>query len=381
MAVAQFAAMLHQEFTGNISKCITPLELAMMSYPKNAGFMLITSGGRNKDIIQALEILIEKEPKSIIILTANEKSPLTELAKKYNYIKILSLMPPSKKDGFLATNSLYGFCTILARSYIEFYCNGNGLSKSLPTFSIRVKDPNSKLFTNLSEIPYFLKDRTISVLYSDWASPAAFDLESKFSEAALGHVQIADYRNFGHGRHNWLDKRSNSTCVLFLITPKCKLLAEQIMEIIPSEIPIITIETSHKGPFGTLSLILGVFEIVKIFGDLLGINPGRPKVAKFGRKLYHLGLKRCINKSDDKSIIKNRNNKLWLERKISNNYKINESVKRNLFEVAENHLKNYIKNLVNAHFAGLILDYDGTLCEPDKRFDVTHGFLATNHLF
>lgn len=369
LAVAQFAAMLHQEYTGNISKHITPLELATMRYPKNVGFMLITSGGRNKDVIQALEILIEKEPKSIIILTASENSPLTKLAKKYEYIRILSFTPPSKKDGFLATNSLYGFCTLLARSYLELYSSEINLLKSLPTFSLKIKNSNSNSFIDFNEAPSFLKDYTISALYSGWSSPAAFDLESKFTEAALGNVQITDYRNFGHGRHNWLDKRGDNTCVLLFISPQCKPLAKMMIEIIPPSIPIIALESDKEELFSSLSFVLGVFELVKIFGDLLEINPGRPKVADFGRKMYHFGLKKCKNKSLHQSYLKNPIHQLGIERKLFNeNFIIRDSFD-GLFNIYERYIQSYVQDLTNTQFGGLILDYDGTLCELDTRFD------------
>lgn len=366
---AQFAATLHQEYTGNISKHITPLELASIKYPKNAVFMFITSGGRNKDVIHSLEILIEKEPKSIIILTASENTPLTKLANKYKYIRILCFSMPSKKDGFLATNSLYGFCTLLARSYQELYGDEFYLSEELPSFSVNINNSNSTSVLNPNEIPIFLKNRTICALYSHWASPAAFDLESKFSEAALGNVQITDYRNFGHGRHNWLDKKGESTCVILFITPDCKLLAKKTMEIIPSEIPIIKIETSHEKFYGTLSLLLGVFDFVKTFGDLCGINPGKPKVAEFGRKLYHLGWKKNFNTSLNKPILANPNHQLFIERKIGDESLINESYVKKVFKDSEKHLKKYIDKLKITQFGGIILDYDGTMCEPDKRFD------------
>src|SRR5207249_1115932 len=55
---------------------------------------------------------------------------------------------------------------------------------------------------------------TLVILFSPAIQAAALDIESKFSEAALGTTQLADFRNFAHGRHNWLAKRGDSTAVL-----------------------------------------------------------------------------------------------------------------------------------------------------------------------
>ena len=64
--------------------------------------------------------------------------------------------------------------------------------------------------------------QNLAVLYPPSLLAAASDLESKFTEAAIGNVQTADYRHFAHGRHHWLAKRGNETGVLALITPSIK---------------------------------------------------------------------------------------------------------------------------------------------------------------
>ena len=63
--------------------------------------------------------------------------------------------------------------------------------------------------------------KTLVVLHDDWGKAAAVDAESKMHEAGLANVQLSDYRNFAHGRHNWLDKAPAETCVVAMITPRC----------------------------------------------------------------------------------------------------------------------------------------------------------------
>src|SRR5476651_652935 len=56
--------------------------------------------------------------------------------------------------------------------------------------------------------------QTIVVLHGPSTLPAAVDVESKFTEAALGSVQVADFRHFAHGRHHWIAKRGRESAVL-----------------------------------------------------------------------------------------------------------------------------------------------------------------------
>ena len=55
---------------------------------------------------------------------------------------------------------------------------------------------------------------TIVVLHGHVTQAAAIDLESKLTEAALGQVQLADYRNFAHGRHHWFAKHGESSAII-----------------------------------------------------------------------------------------------------------------------------------------------------------------------
>src|SRR5260370_29648479 len=69
-----------------------------------------------------------------------------------------------------------------------------GTTEALRTYLREI----STLFQPLHGRQHFI------VLHSPSLDAAAWDLESKFSEAALGSIQVADYRNFAHGRHHWI---------------------------------------------------------------------------------------------------------------------------------------------------------------------------------
>jgi hypothetical protein len=74
---------------------------------------------------------------------------------------------------------------------------------------------------------------------------AAADIESKFSETALGAVQLADFRNFAHGRHHWLLARAHNTGVLAIVTNEDEVLAEKTLALLPDDIPATTLRVRH----------------------------------------------------------------------------------------------------------------------------------------
>ena len=112
-----FAEMLHQEY-GILGKAITPLEsFYIQKCFQQANVLIVTAGGRNKDILFAFDQAITMEPDSIISLCTTLQSPLATKAKNFSLSSTFEFPLPSGKDGFLATNSLLAFFVLLARSY------------------------------------------------------------------------------------------------------------------------------------------------------------------------------------------------------------------------------------------------------------------------
>ncbi|MCE2499188.1 MAG: hypothetical protein J4F28_09470, partial [Nitrosopumilaceae archaeon] len=130
---------------------------------------------------------------------------------------------------------------------------------------------------------------TIVVLHDTAGKPAAADLESKLVESGVRNVQPADYRNFAHGRHNWLGKHPEDTGVIMLTCSECEGLAARTADLLPSGIPVVRLHTEWDGFDGMLSLLVQCMCAVSVLGEQSGIDPGRPGVADFGKKLYGMG--------------------------------------------------------------------------------------------
>ena len=117
LTAAHALAALHQQHTGRIAAVATPLEAVEEPLDANVVHWLISAGGRNVDILAAVKALIFREPKQLAVLCSRESSPVADLCKGHPFVDLLPFPPPAGKDGFLATNSLLGFTTLLARAY------------------------------------------------------------------------------------------------------------------------------------------------------------------------------------------------------------------------------------------------------------------------
>lgn len=351
-----FASLLHQHI-GMVAKCLTPLEfLEYENIDSNCSVLIITASGNNRDILSAFDKAVEIKPKNIGIVCASITNKLTKKAVNVPDVLIHGVKIPIGKDGFLATNSLIATLVWLCRSYISAY----SLSYKIPTLNelAYMGKSKEKFEEDLKEKLYDFANRdTIVCLYDNWGKTAAADLESKLVEAGLVNVQLADYRNFAHGRHNWLDKNKEKTCLLALVNPNCEQLANKTMKLIPEYTPKITISTNYEGPIATISLLIQIFYVVKFFGEIRNIDPGRPGVADFGRKIYHL------------PIPKNNSNSFTDFEKFALRKKFGHCNENDLeTKTRVEHLHNFLRNMSKVKFRAIVFDYDGTLCDSENRF-------------
>lgn len=326
-------ALLHRAHHQRPAQFTTPLDvLSVPAGLHRAAVFLASASGKNKDALAALEASIAEEPPAVAVVTLRAENPLSESAALYPRARVIAADLPTGKDGYLATNSLVATCVIVSRAY------GFGVSVS--------HTPRTEVENSIFEGRHM-----VQVLHGGWGSPVATDLESKLNESALAAAQLADYRNFGHGRHLWLAKRADETVVVALITPGTLAIAESTLKLFPKSIPVVRIETSLDGPDGTIDLLLQAFHLVDRIGMTREQDPGRPHVPDFGRKLFRLAPPR-VRPALDAPIQR----KLWASPWAHDN------------TVFHHGLKRFLARACSTKIGAVALDYDGTLCTKDDRF-------------
>lgn len=342
---AYFVARLHEQMTGQMAKPITPLEFILSPVkPDKYAVLFLTASGNNKDILNAFEISIQREFLLIGVTCARLESKISQKARCYPYVKYFEFSNPSGKDGFLAVNSLLSTSILIARAYKAIDTKININEQLLET----AQAIDNQKWQNI------LTKKTIVALGGQWSWPAVIDLESKFTEAALVNVLISDLRNFGHGRHNWFDKKGDESALLILDTPYITSLSQKIVNYLPAKYPSAILQSSHDGPLGCLELFIKVFYLVNKAGKIKSIDPAKPKVPEFGRKIYHISSYPTSFKR------KTRNKDVWVQRKVK--------AANQPYDIVLNYLEKFLNTLKHTIFSGIVFDYDGTLCDPPERF-------------
>ena len=361
---AHALASLHQRYTGRLATATTPLGAVDEPLDSTAATWLLSASGSNSDIVAAARTLIPREPRQFAVLCGREASPLAKLCRQHPFVDLLLHPPPSGKDGFLATNSLLGFTVLLTRSYAAEFGSDTDWKDAVDCLEPLLSDSAAaSVAWEAATAPLWTRSTTL-VLHGPSTRIGAIDLESKFTEAAIGHLQFADYRNFAHGRHHWLAKRSDTTGVLAFITDADRALAERTLDLIPTDVLQARI-AFDGGPITTaIASLLAALRITGWAGIARGIDPGRPGVPEFGRKLYRLSLPR---RSTTTSLPKlTCRDAAAITRKAGADPAGLAS--RGELGRWREALADFKSRLRNARFGGIVLDYDGTVVDTRHRF-------------
>lgn len=342
-SAAVLLAQLHIQRTGQIALAVTPLEFLSMDCPASAAIWLISAGGNNKDILAALDAAQFVPGAVICVFCGDQASQLVRRVGSVEKAETLVFSPPFGKDGFLATNSLIAQYVI-----------------SLRLFGYAVPGAASLEESGADERA-LLERQTLIILYDGWLKATALDIESRFSEAALGNVQVCDYRNFAHGRHHWLAKRGVTSAVLGLVSPRCEALAQATFREFPLEVATHLWNFDDDGPLAALQGLLRSTRLAFTAARRIALDPGRPGVPDFGRRIYDLGPLRKISSHPAAW------RQLAIERKSGlSAYALRQN---GLLASWEESLDQFIGNLKQGTFVGVVLDYDGTVVATRQRFE------------
>ena len=354
LGVAHLTALAHERCFGAVARACTPLELAA-SLPSlsNAGVLILSAGGRNSDVLAALRLCIECDIQRIGLLCGAKDSPLARLGRSREMVTVAEFKNPAGKDGFLAVNSLLAFAVLILRAYV------GDPSVPMDLTSLVDADEVSEAMHVFSDgdIMSALQRDTLLVLHSSELKPAALDLESRFTEAALGHLQLADFRNFAHGRHHWLAKNGSRSAVLALALAADDELAAKTLRLLPKTVPSVLARFDGDFTTATIKSLVYSMALAGAAGSVKGIDPGRPHVPEFGRRIYHLRHRLKTSPS-------------WTDAAMSRKCRalgIGEPNER-IWNLMRTALASQVSLLNSLSYRAIVVDYDGTLCSLENRF-------------
>lgn len=347
---AVYGAYLHSAFNRGVGVGLTPLEFSSRQHLSESAVFIYSAGGGNVDVLSAFRHAVRQESEVVAVLCLNTESKLTSLTRQYEYVDAWIEPSPVGGDGFLATNSLLAFFILSYRIF-------------------QPKNPLPPTYDDLKDLCFFsekaakeiVKREHLIVLYGPSTHAVALDFESKMSEAGLASVQLADFRNFAHGRHNWIAKKSSTSAVLSFVTPEDQETAQRTHDILREICPVAVIEIACTGALASLAALSAVFAITGYAGDEKSIDPGRPGVPSFGRKIYNLRMPMLSSRAGSGPSLSD-----VVRRKLDPDE--GRTLQHDSTRLVEEAAKTAHTRLRETLIRSLVLDFDDTICGRHQRF-------------
>lgn len=356
--VASLLCNLHETYTGRVSRPVTPLEvICNPTLAASSPVFLISAEGRNPDISEALRRARRHSARTIHVLTNRTNSPLIDCVSGLTDVSA-HVFDLEKKDGYLATNSLLLDAMVIARAYGELDQHKDVLPTQLDHLRIGSQSITEWLENARGFIAEVARRGALIVVFSPLLRPIAADLESKLSEAALLHCQLADIRSYAHGRHLWLAQRPDECAMLVLAEPTLGDLWGRMAALLPTGIPTCTMPLSGSSPCDQIAGIVAQMHLVAEIARVFGKDPGRPEVPQFGKDLYYLDLPSVVPAPVDHAD----GAELSKSEVLGAHW---PSMRGTGAILREREM--FCEALGKRHFQAVVFDYDGTLCSSQSK--------------
>lgn len=356
--VASLLCTLHETYTGRVSRPSTPLEIiANPTLASTSPIFFVSAEGKNPDIVEALRRARRHSARDLHIITNRQDSPLQSAASSLTEVTMHNF-ELLHKDGYLATNSLILDSVLVARAYEELDQHDDHIPDSIEELRLSGSSVDEWLGKAGIFAEAAAKRRGIIILHSPALKPVAADLESKLSESALLHCQVADLRSFAHGRHSWLTHRSQDNVVLALVDPSSEALWQATYNLFPQDVVSLTLSIPGWRPRDILSGLIAELKLVSVLSHALGKDPAKPDVAQFGRDLYYIDLPKVVEqpKHEPGSA---ETSKFAVLGAHWPSITHREPMRRNASSVRT--------SICDRSFRSLVFDYDGTLSSSNRR--------------
>jgi hydroxymethylpyrimidine pyrophosphatase-like HAD family hydrolase len=332
MVLATLAARLHEWTFRQPASACTALELIDLPQLAERGALLFTSSGKHPDAERVLSEFRRTRFRPTVVVTHRNPEDLQEKAGADT--RVVRLPALAQPDGFLATGSVLQMTVALLRAYLE----DSSLADTLPEAGEDDVDVR----------------REVLVLTSPALAAVAIDIEVRLVESGLASVQVADYRNFAHGRHTGFARRLDNVTVIALSDPTSAELASGTVGALPAKADVRP--WHHEGPWpqALVALLLRSMRLAGKEGRRVGVDVARPAVPVFGRRLYRLPLGRRLPEHFTDGV----------ERKLLALGAGDSTELRAAYRTAQNAWQERIRA---QRFAAVVLDYDGTVCFTSRR--------------
>lgn len=334
---------------------MSPMQFVLSMDPcTDCDIWLFSAGADNPDIAAAFQVAAAAKASKIWLVTVNGGGNTALAVEAHARGQVVSLPVADRKDGFLATHSMISAITAL-------FLAGDRLTDSQgagreAAFMTRAAEALDDYGVGSLAATGFTPGDTLIVLHDPRLAAVAVLIETCLWETGIAPVQRTDFRNFAHGRHVWAARHPDSLLILALTSEDSLDTWSGIVDNLPTAIRTRQI---LLGDAGRLQNALGIFHglaLVRALGERADIDPGRPGRGPFAEAIYG----DCALEDLARNLTPAVRQKSAARRLLDPD----EPPARSVSHTGRGRLE----GLATTVFAGLVLDYDGTIVATSDRY-------------
>lgn len=359
-AVAHFFARCRETLFGQATQVMTPAEFVLGAGElTHHDIWLFSASADNSDIMASVLAARARGASSLRIVTRNLQGSVAKLTATLPGGEVLFTPVADEKDSFLATHSAISsvLSLLLASNRISPDPIASDLGAALAGEIAAVLD-RSQRARMAARFEGLRKDDLLLIVADPQLRAVADLIETSAWEASLCPVQRTDARNLAHGRHSWLHHRHDRTFLLLLTGDDTRPFWEGLAPILPASIRHAEFDFGDCGRHrNAIGMVTGL-AIVEAIGQAVGIDPGKPGIADFGRALY-----------DDQSLLNLAHNMTPAvrQKRLALLGRDDASQARGSICAAG---AERLATIAAADIGGIVFDYDGTLIDDAERCGV-----------
>lgn len=355
---AAYFARCRDTLGSALTRWTTPLDFTLGTEDiSDTDVWLFSAGADNPDFRAALCAADARGARQIHVLTRRGDAPATLRSAETANLAVHVIPVASEKDSFLATHSLVGsVAALLLASNLASSDEVADVASRFRESAMEVLGPANQERLRRSVAQIGRNDLLLIVADPQLAAVATL-IETSAWEASLCPVQLTDFRNFAHGRHSWIHHRADETYILSLFGHDSASVWEGMRALLPEGLPWAEIEFGNCGRFRNALGIVEGLALIDAIGAAVGVDPGKPGIGAFGKPLYEQDALDRLSRRLGSSLRQKRGARL--ERDDP------DCAALCIYSAEDERLERFAK----ATIGGIVLDYDGTIVDTEKRGD------------
>lgn len=288
--VALFLSLFTARDSGENSGGLFTIPIHPLDYIRIAGHsdtvIVISHSGSTIDCREVVEHAIRRCVGRIIVLTGSARPQLKSALRPgkdliISYARRTSPKLPGEK-GFVSIARTVAPCAVWAAAAVGWSRYGQFVEMIEQT---QRDNAEVSAISKLSEA--LSKGETLHVLGGGLATPAMWDLESKFAEGGLGRIQLHESKDFSHGR--FISILGGNSPALFLGVEPWHPYELLLQDVVGSgRRATASLCSVEGGILGSLELLIRVQSLAQLIGESLHKDISRPReIPPRGLELYH----------------------------------------------------------------------------------------------